>query len=611
MDGSAAVTALLFGLLSAASLPLGALLGVVWHPGDRVLAVLLAFGSGALLAALTLDLVAPGVTEGHLHDLAIGAVAGGLMFKGLNHVLNRRGGYLRKQATAMAYWRGQARRHLDSVLAGLQRTSPLGDLPEEVKDRILEITQVRDVPAGTWLHRVGDPPKHLLVVDRGVVELRDPEKNRAVFETLGPNAAFGRMSFLTGLPRATEAFTPAGCRVLVIPRGPLMELARKSADLRVALRHLVADPEVNAYLRQRHGIEPADADRWQSDAAADLDGGSTWAPPRLPSSSPSAVLAEELRTESRCGFFTPLSAEALARVADELILADHEAGHTYFTTGQPADRAYLLREGRVLLVDPNALADEPLEVRPGEAFGALSFFAEGLHAVTAVSPVPSRVAVLRRDDLDDLEEGVPELRARRASFLRDRQMTTYLTDRRSLDPRAAATWMDRAAKSVEGGRVFPSLAEMTRTLAGHQGAAMAMFLGILLDGIPESFVIGANVLVGGSITLSLLAGLFLANFPEALSSTVGMREQGMSRRRVITMWTSLMLITGAGAALGTLVLAEAPDSVFSLIEGMAAGAMLTMVAETMLPEAYHRGGGVVGLSTLAGFLAAIFANELG
>ena len=111
-------------------------------------------------------------------------------------------------------------------------------------------------------------------------------------------------------------------------------------------------------------------------------------------------------------------------------------------------------------------------------------------------------------------------------------MTEYLTGRRALDPRAAATWMDRAAKSVEGGQILPSLADMTRTLASHEGASTAMFLGILLDGIPESFVIGANVLVSGSITLSLLAGLFLANFPEALSSSVGMREQGMTRRRV-------------------------------------------------------------------------------
>ncbi|HSO63870.1 MAG TPA: ZIP family zinc transporter, partial [Ornithinibacter sp.] len=86
---------------------------------------------------------------------------------------------------------------------------------------------------------------------------------------------------------------------------------------------------------------------------------------------------------------------------------------------------------------------------------------------------------------------------------------------------------------------------------------------------------------------------------------------GMRRARILAMWTSLMVITGLGAAFGALLLNGASGSVFALIEGIAAGAMLTMIAETMLPEAYHKGAGVVGLSTLGGFLAAIAANHVG
>jgi zinc transporter ZupT len=84
----------------------------------------------------------------------------------------------------------------------------------------------------------------------------------------------------------------------------------------------------------------------------------------------------------------------------------------------------------------------------------------------------------------------------------------------------------------------------------------------------------------------------------------------MKVARILAMWGTLMLMTGVGAAIGALVLEEAPDALFALIEGVAAGAMLTMVAETMLPEAFHKGGGVVGLSTLAGFLLAIYFNTL-
>ena len=84
----------------------------------------------------------------------------------------------------------------------------------------------------------------------------------------------------------------------------------------------------------------------------------------------------------------------------------------------------------------------------------------------------------------------------------------------------------------------------------------------------------------------------------------------MKITKILSMWTSLMVMTGIGAALGALLLGQAPDMVFALIEGIAAGAMLTMVAETMLPEAFHKGGGIVGISTLAGFLMATFFNTL-
>jgi zinc transporter ZupT len=144
---------------------------------------------------------------------------------------------------------------------------------------------------------------------------------------------------------------------------------------------------------------------------------------------------------------------------------------------------------------------------------------------------------------------------------------------------------------------------------GTHGAPLAVWLGILLDGIPESLVIGSSLL-HQSFSVSLIAGLFLSNFPEALGSSVGMRQQSYSPTRILLMWTSLMLFTGVGAYLGAVFFREIPGSVLALTEGVAAGAMLTMIAETMLPEAYHKGGAVTGVSTLLGFLAAIFFKTL-
>jgi zinc transporter ZupT len=318
-----------------------------------------------------------------------------------------------------------------------------------------------------------------------------------------------------------------------------------------------------------------------------------------------------LKHEQRQDFFSGLSEKAIERIAERLIHKTDPENYNFYHRGQPADRLYLLRRGTVYLFDPEDRSRKPTVVRPGESFGAFAFLTEGTHSVTAVGHEQTEVSVLRHRDFEALLDELPELRRHLSEYLRRNRVIAYITDQQRLDARKAAQWIDKATKSIQGGKAFPSLSEMTKQVAGHEGAAMAMFLGILLDGIPESFVIGANVLVKGGISLSLIGGLLLANLPEALSSAAGMKEQGIRVTKILWMWTSLMLITGIGAGCGAMFLDGAPDAVFAWIEGLAAGAMLTMVAETMLPEAFHKGGGVVGISTLAGFLAAVFFNTLG
>ena len=149
--------------------------------------------------------------------------------------------------------------------------------------------------------------------------------------------------------------------------------------------------------------------------------------------------------------------------------------------------------------------------------------------------------------------------------------------------------------------------EATKGAAG--GAGMAIWLGILLDGIPESLVIGMLAASASGMSLAFVAGVFLANFPEAMSSALSMRSQGMKLLTIYAMWGSIVLITGIGAFLGaTMFPPEPTGNIFFFIigiEGLAAGAMLTMIAQTMLPEAFEQGGSIIGLSTLAGFLSAL------
>jgi CRP-like cAMP-binding protein len=603
------LSALLFGLISAATLPVGAAVGVLWQPPDRVMAFLLAFGAGALLAALTIDLIAPGVDRGHFADLAAGAVLGGVAFKLLDWAVNRQGGYLRKPSTAITFWRNLARRRLKRVLRGMRRTRPLGDLPPATLDRLLGIVQVQDVPAHCCLYRAGDPPGNTYVILEGAVELSDPAAGGRVFERLGPHDTFGRMSFLAGLPRATEAHTGADTKLLLIPRAPLLALAAESPELRGVLRDLLGDDELSTYLAERHGLAPAAIDAWRADALEELDTEGRYDPPIAPPTIPEEPV-ELMRDEPRLGFFPGLSAPTLKRIAARLVHKHAPDGYNFYSRGQEADRLYLLRRGTVYLFDADERSRRPRVVTAGEGFGGFAFFTEGPHAVTAVAHDDVDVSVLRRRDFEQLLQELPELRARLADYLRRNPVRAYLTERQHLEAHRAAAWMERAAKRVAGGQLMPSVTEMTRHVADHRSAAIAMFLGMTLDGIPESFVIGANVLITGGISLSLLGGLFLANLPEALSSAAGMKAQGLKVPRILAMWTSLMLLTGVGAAVGAVLLADASPERFAFIEGLAAGAMLTMVAETMLPEAFHKGGGVVGLSTLAGFLLAIYFNTL-
>jgi CRP-like cAMP-binding protein len=607
---SAVLSAVFYGLLSAATLPLGAAVGVTWRPPDRVMAVLLAFGGGALLAALTIDLIAPGVDRGHFADLAVGALLGGFLFKLLDWLVNRQGGYLRKPSTAMTYWRGQARQRLHRILESVRRTQPMGSLSSAAEEKLLSIMLIRDIPAGACLYRADDTANNLYIIEDGEVELSDPQQGGKVFERLTKHDVFGRMSFATGLRRATEAHTARDTRLLILPRDAFMDLLADSEELRTLLAGQIAGDEVATYLQQRHGLSAEDVAAWQAQVLASLAATGHYEPP-LRSESVSDDLIALLKNEQRQEFFADLSEETLARVAACLIHKTDPQGYNFFHRGQPADRLYLLREGTVYLFDPDDRSRKPAVVQPGESFGAFAFLTGGTHSVTAVGHEQTRVSVLRHRDFEALLDQIPELRHHVSAYLRRHRVVDYITGQQRLDASKAAQWIDKATKRIEGGKAFPSLAEMTKQVAGHQGAAMAMFLGILLDGIPESFVIGANVLVTGGISLSLIGGLLLANLPEALSSAAGMKEQGMRLGKILWMWTSLMLITGLGAGLGALFLEGASDTVFAVIEGIAAGAMLTMVAETMLPEAFHKGGGVVGISTLAGFLAAVYFNTLG
>ncbi|GGM20516.1 MULTISPECIES: ZIP family metal transporter [Micromonospora] len=136
------------------------------------------------------------------------------------------------------------------------------------------------------------------------------------------------------------------------------------------------------------------------------------------------------------------------------------------------------------------------------------------------------------------------------------------------------------------------------------GSGSAIAVGALLDGVPESVVIGASLLAGGPVSLVTVVAVFLSNVPEGLSSAAGMRRAGRSRRYVFLLWTAIALVSGVAAVAGYTLLGDAPVQVTAAITALAAGAILAMITDTMVPEAFEDAHLLVGLITVAGFLTA-------
>ena len=141
-------------------------------------------------------------------------------------------------------------------------------------------------------------------------------------------------------------------------------------------------------------------------------------------------------------------------------------------------------------------------------------------------------------------------------------------------------------------------------------SATAIAIGALMDGIPESAAIGISLLEGGKISAALVAAVFLSNVPEGLSSASGMKRAGRSTVHILGLWGGVTLVSALAALLGYFFLAGASEDVIASIQAFAAGAILTMLASTMMPEAYEEGGDVVGLVTVAGFLLSFVLSHL-
>lgn len=149
-----------------------------------------------------------------------------------------------------------------------------------------------------------------------------------------------------------------------------------------------------------------------------------------------------------------------------------------------------------------------------------------------------------------------------------------------------------------------------KTESEQSGSGLAIAAGALLDGIPESIVIGVSMLEGGHVSSVAVIAIFLSNLPEGLSSAAGMKRAGRSAFYIFGVWGAIALISGGAAVAGYVLFAGAAPAVIATTTTVAAGAILAMLVDTMIPEAFEQTHDFAGLITVIGFLVSFALSKV-
>ena len=234
--------AIILGALSAASLPLGSALGLIWHPNDKIVGALTAFGGGALIAALAVELVAPTATQlvnadgaaahneasHHLINMLVGATMGGVIFVSLDQIINSKGGFLRRPSTIISYFTSRKAERRREIIKRLSASELIRHIPLEMVEEMVNSVIEHRFAAGERLFDEGDEGDAVYFIDDGRVSVLRGTDNIA---NLTSGDVLGEIALVTGAPRTAAAIAEEDTILLALSKIDFDHWRKESPEL--------------------------------------------------------------------------------------------------------------------------------------------------------------------------------------------------------------------------------------------------------------------------------------------------------------------------------------------------------------------------------------------
>lgn len=301
---------------------------------------------------------------------------------------------------------------------------------------------------------------------------------------------------------------------------------------------------------------------------------------------------------SRSPMLAQLPPEAVGLLADRVTEVTIPMGATVFRQGDPGEALYLLVSGRAeVFLEQDGGRKRVASLAAGDSFGEMALLSGAPRNATVEAVEPLELLRMGREAFKEVVRRSPNL-----SSALERQGHERAIANVHHEAEEARRWLSVASQHVE--RL--SQREFDESL-GHSkdSAGAAILLGNFLDVIPAAFVIGGNFVGWTQFSLPLALGIFIADVPEGATSASMLLRAGFSRRRILLSWLAVTLLASLAAVAGHLTIGAHFSPMLVVAEAFAGGAVLALVAQTLIPEAVDEAGPMAALPLILGFLISV------